>query len=55
VTTDSSLTPFFTQDSIYGVISKNQNFRAFQVVPTAGYAYSLVVKKHFFLIASLNL
>ena len=55
VVTDSSLIPSFTQDSIYGVISKVQQFRAFQIGSTAGYAYSLAAKKHFFLIASLNL
>ena len=55
VATDSSLVPSFTQDSIYGVISNVQQFKAFQVGPTVGYAYSLVAKKHLFLIGSLDL
>ncbi len=51
----SSIVPFFAEDSIYGVISKAERSRAFQIGPTVGYVYSLVLKKRFFVIASLNL
>ena len=52
---DSSIVPFIARDSIYGVISEVERSRAFQIGPTVGYAHSLVIKKRFFVIASLNL
>lgn len=52
---DSSMVPFFVQDSIYGQISEVKVVKAFQFGPTVGYAYSLILKKRFFVIASLNL
>jgi hypothetical protein len=50
VTSDSSLLPYRTEVDPSGQLAKKDFF--FLVGPTLGYAYTLVIKKHFFLTGS---
>ncbi|MBL4708859.1 MAG: DUF4421 family protein [Flavobacteriales bacterium] len=52
---DSSYIPFFVDDSLYGNFGRVNRMSAYQFGPSGGYAYSLILKKRFFLTASLNL
>lgn len=55
ISTDSSLIPFFANDSLYGDLGNLQEASAIQFGPSGGYAYSLIIKKRVFIMAALNL
>lgn len=54
-TADSSFIPSFLNDSLFQEFNGIMQLTSFQFGPSAGYAYSIIVRKHLFITASVNL
>ena len=52
---DSNFIPHFINDSLFQEVQGINHLSTFQIGPSAGYAYTLVIKKHFFIMFSFNL
>lgn len=51
---DSNFIPHFIEDTLFQEFQGINHLSTFQFGPSAGYAYSLVIRKHFFIMLSIN-
>ncbi|MEQ8623393.1 MAG: DUF4421 domain-containing protein [Vicingaceae bacterium] len=52
---DSNFIPHFVNDSLFQEVQGIDRLNTFQFGPSGGYAYSLVIRKHFFIMLTINL